>query len=130
MRVESAEMTKHALNGFLATSVAFINEVAAICESVGADAEEVSRGLKSERRIGPRAYLVPAMRSPAVRSPATSASCAVWPSATACPPTCSRAWPTGNAAHKHWTRRKLLELLAADIPSGAPSPGGTWRSGG
>ena len=59
MRVESAEMTKHALNGFLATSVAFINEVAAICESVGADAGEVSRGLKSERRIGPRAYLGP-----------------------------------------------------------------------
>ena len=52
-------MTKHALNGFLATSVAFINEVAAICESVGADAAEVSRGLKSERRIGPRAYLAP-----------------------------------------------------------------------
>ncbi|HWJ50598.1 MAG TPA: nucleotide sugar dehydrogenase, partial [Solirubrobacteraceae bacterium] len=59
MRVESAEMTKHALNGFLATSVAFINEIASICESVGADAEEVSRGLKSERRIGPRAYLGP-----------------------------------------------------------------------
>ena len=59
MRVESAEMTKHALNGFLATSVAFINEVAEICERVGADAAEVSRGLKSERRIGPRAYLAP-----------------------------------------------------------------------
>jgi UDPglucose 6-dehydrogenase len=55
MRVESAEMTKHALNGFLAASVAFINEVAAVCESVGADAGEVARGLKSERRIGPRA---------------------------------------------------------------------------
>src|SRR5271163_1357211 len=59
MSVESAEMTKHALNGFLATSVAFINEVAAICEVVGADAADVSRGLKSERRIGPRAYLGP-----------------------------------------------------------------------
>ncbi|MHB8532372.1 MAG: nucleotide sugar dehydrogenase [Solirubrobacteraceae bacterium] len=59
MTVESAEMTKHALNGFLATSVAYINEVAAICEAVGADALEVSRGLRSERRIGPRAYLGP-----------------------------------------------------------------------
>jgi UDPglucose 6-dehydrogenase len=59
MSVESAEMTKHALNGFLATSVAFINEIAAICEQVGADAAEVERGLKTESRIGPKAYLSP-----------------------------------------------------------------------
>lgn len=59
MSVESAEMTKHALNAFLATSVAFINEVAVICEHVGADAKDVERGLKSEIRIGPRAYLSP-----------------------------------------------------------------------
>lgn len=59
MRPESAEMTKHALNGFFATSIAFINEIASLCESVGADAEEVSKGLLSERRIGAGAYLKP-----------------------------------------------------------------------
>jgi UDPglucose 6-dehydrogenase len=59
MTVESAEMTKHALNGFLAMSVAFINEIAALCEQVGADATDVARGLKSDARIGPRAYLAP-----------------------------------------------------------------------
>jgi UDPglucose 6-dehydrogenase len=59
MSVESAEMTKHALNAFLATSVTFINELARVCEAVGADAKEVERGLKSEGRIGPRAYLSP-----------------------------------------------------------------------
>jgi UDPglucose 6-dehydrogenase len=59
MSVESAEMTKHALNAFLATSVTFINEVARLCEAVGADAKEVERGLKSEARIGPKAYLSP-----------------------------------------------------------------------
>ncbi len=59
MSLESAEMTKHALNAFLATSVTFINEVARLCEEVGADAKEVERGLKSEGRIGPRAYLSP-----------------------------------------------------------------------
>lgn len=59
MSVASAEMTKHAVNAFLATSVAFVNEVARICEVVGADAKEVERGLKSEGRIGPRAYLSP-----------------------------------------------------------------------
>lgn len=57
MTPESAEMTKHALNAFLATSVTFINEVAGICEAVGADVKDVERGLKSESRIGPRAYL-------------------------------------------------------------------------
>ncbi|HEX8168871.1 MAG TPA: nucleotide sugar dehydrogenase [Beijerinckiaceae bacterium] len=57
--IESAEMTKHALNAFLATSVTFANEVANLCEKVGADAMEVERALKSESRIGPKAYLRP-----------------------------------------------------------------------
>ncbi len=59
MSVESAEMTKHAVNAFLATSVTFINELAALCERTGADAKEVERGLRTERRIGPHAYLSP-----------------------------------------------------------------------
>ncbi|MDX1901562.1 MAG: nucleotide sugar dehydrogenase [Gammaproteobacteria bacterium] len=57
MSIESAEMTKHALNAFLATSIVFINEIATLCEQVGANATEVERGLKSEERIGPKAYL-------------------------------------------------------------------------
>ena len=59
MRTESAEMVKHALNSFLALSITFINEVARLCEHIGADAKEVSAGLKSEPRIGPKAYLGP-----------------------------------------------------------------------
>jgi len=59
MRTESAEMVKHALNSFLALSVTFINEIARLCEHTGADAKEVSIGLKSEARIGPKAYLGP-----------------------------------------------------------------------
>jgi UDPglucose 6-dehydrogenase len=59
MTIESAEMTKHALNAYLATSVAFANELARLCEVLGADAKEIERGLKSEPRIGPRAYLAP-----------------------------------------------------------------------
>ncbi len=57
MRTESAEMVKHALNSFLAVSITFINEIARLCEHVGADAKEVTAGLKSEPRIGPKAYL-------------------------------------------------------------------------
>ena len=59
MRTESAEMVKHALNAFLALSITFINEIARLCEHVGADAKEVAVGLKSEPRIGPKAYLGP-----------------------------------------------------------------------
>lgn len=57
MSIESAEMTKHALNAFLATSVSFANEVAVLCERVGADARDVERALRSDARVGARAYL-------------------------------------------------------------------------
>lgn len=59
MSVKSAEMTKHAINAFLANSVVFVNEIAAICEYYGANAFEVEKGLKSEERIGLKAYLKP-----------------------------------------------------------------------
>ncbi len=59
MSIASAEMTKHAINSFLACSVVFINELSSICELTGADANEVELGLKSEKRIGPHAYLKP-----------------------------------------------------------------------
>ena len=59
MRPESAEMTKHAINSFLALSITFMNELARLCEHTGADAKEVEHGLKSESRIGPKAYLSP-----------------------------------------------------------------------
>lgn len=59
MSPESAEMSKHAINSFLALSVAYANELAALCEETGADAKEVEKALKSEQRIGPGAYLSP-----------------------------------------------------------------------
>jgi UDPglucose 6-dehydrogenase len=57
MSNESAEMTKHALNSFLANSIAFANEIGALCEENGADSKAVEIGLKTDRRIGPYAYL-------------------------------------------------------------------------
>jgi UDPglucose 6-dehydrogenase len=59
MKTESAEMTKHAVNTFLATSVTFINEIASVCEQMGADASEVEEALRSEPRIGRKAYIRP-----------------------------------------------------------------------
>jgi UDPglucose 6-dehydrogenase len=61
MQRRSAEVTKHALNAFLATSVTFMGELSEICELVGADAKEVERGLKSDPRIGIGAYLSPGL---------------------------------------------------------------------
>ena len=59
MDLESAEMVKHATNSFLAMSISFINEIADICETVGADVRKVVEGLKADGRIGARAFLSP-----------------------------------------------------------------------
>ncbi len=119
MGVESAEMTKHALNAFLATSVAFINEVAAICECVDADASDVARGLKSEERIGPRAYLAPGdafaggtlardirFLSRLARDQGLSAEVVEGVAAS-------------NAEHRNWSRRALSRLFGASSGNGA-----------
>lgn len=52
MGVRSAEMTKYAANCMLATKISFINEIATICESVGADVRDVRAGIGSDSRIG------------------------------------------------------------------------------
>ncbi|WP_208347312.1 UDP-glucose dehydrogenase family protein [Pseudaestuariivita rosea] len=50
--LESAEMIKYAANAFLATKITFINEIAALCERVGADVKQVSKGIGLDNRIG------------------------------------------------------------------------------
>ena len=52
--VETAEMIKYASNSFLATKISFINEVALLCEKLGADVEVVARGMGLDNRIGPK----------------------------------------------------------------------------
>ncbi|MDD5196599.1 MAG: UDP-glucose/GDP-mannose dehydrogenase family protein [Candidatus Omnitrophota bacterium] len=51
--IKSAELIKHASNAFLATKISFINAVSQICDKVGADVEEVAKGMGLDRRIGP-----------------------------------------------------------------------------
>lgn len=112
MSVESAEMTKHAINAFLATSVTFANEIAAICELVGANAKEVERGLKTEMRIGPKAYLSPGgpfaggtlARDIEYLGMASKSSGLVTPLLSSV--------RKSNDEHKNWVRRKLLSQFA------------------
>jgi len=58
MNERSAELTKYAANSFLATKISFMNEIAQICERVGADVDMVRRGIGSDERIGKR-FLFP-----------------------------------------------------------------------
>jgi UDPglucose 6-dehydrogenase len=106
MSVESAEMSKHALNAFLATSVTFINEIATICEEVGADAKEVERALKSDARIGPRAYLGPG----AAFAGGTLARDITFLNTIKRTPLISSV-KTSNDLHRSWVQKKLQSVL-------------------
>lgn len=111
MKTESAEMTKHAVNSFLATSICFANEIASLCEKAGADFKEVERGLKSESRIGPRAYL----GAGAAFSGGTLARDTDFliklGEKNKLPFHLMKAVSASNAYHKKWIQRKCRELL-------------------
>jgi UDPglucose 6-dehydrogenase len=111
MSVESAEMTKHAVNAFLAMSVTFINEIAVLCEQVGADASDVARGLKSEARIGPKAYLSPG----AAFAGGTLARDIMFLSELGVEHDVAThvlaAVKASNDAHRQWAQRRLVDVL-------------------
>ncbi len=111
MSPESAEMTKHGINAWLALSVTFANELARLCEALGADAREVERGLRSEERIGQKAYIRPggsfaggtlARDVVALTKLAkeTGENTAIFPAILA-----------GNDAHKDWALGRVRTLL-------------------
>ena len=113
MGVESAELVKHGVNAFLALSVAFANELATIAEHVGADAAEVERGLKTESRIGRRAYLRPG----AAFAGGTLARDVDYLTRIGereqVPTHLLSAVRTSNDEHKHWARRTVESIAGS-----------------
>jgi UDPglucose 6-dehydrogenase len=111
LSIESAEMTKHALNAFLATSITFTNEVASVCERVGADAREVEAALRAEPRIGRRAYVRagPAFAGGTLARDVRFLT-ALGDEHGLTLPMLSGVIPS-NAAHRGWALRRLREKL-------------------
>jgi UDPglucose 6-dehydrogenase len=111
LSVPSAEMVKHALNGFLATCVTFINEIASICEATGADAAEVEKGLRGDPRVGPKAYV----KAGAAFAGGTLGRGVVFLEGLAAAkglsiPLLSAILPS-NLAHRRWPMRQLQSRL-------------------
>lgn len=111
MRPESAEMTKHGINAWLALSVTFANELARLCEATGADAREVERGLRSEPRIGPKAYIRPgaAFAGGTLARDVVALTRLAWEHHD--PAALFPAILAGNDAHKDWALQRLRALL-------------------
>ena len=111
IRVESAEMVKHALNSYLATCVTFTNEIASICEDVNADMREVEIALRLDPRVGSKAYV----RAGAAFGGGTLARDVQYLKAVALQQHVSIPMLTAvlesNEAHKEWVLRRLRKRL-------------------
>lgn len=111
MSTESAEMTKHAINAFLATSITYINEIALLCEKTGADAKEVELGMKSEERIGYKAYLSPGAAFAGGTLARDVAFLTGIGRGTGQATYLLEAVRASNDHHKNWPKCKILEIF-------------------
>ena len=118
--LESAELIKYTANCFLATKVAFINEIADLCERIGADVQDVARGVGLDGRIG-RDFLRAGPVSAARASPRTPPRSSPSPGRPARPAAswrrCCEATPR---ARRRWRTRSSTPAAAAS--RARPSP--------
>lgn len=109
--LRSAEMVKHALNTFLATTIAYSNEIACLCERTGADARDVERALRCDPRVGAKAYV----RAGPAFAGGTLARDVVYLTGIAAEKRLSLPLlghvVESNNAHRLWTHRRLVELF-------------------
>lgn len=111
MSVESAEMTRHAVHAFLALSICFANEVATLCEHTGADPADVERGLRSDPRIGPAAYVHPGPAFADGRLARDVAGLVALRTEGAVPLPLLDAVHCAHEHQKTWLRRRVAEVI-------------------
>jgi UDPglucose 6-dehydrogenase len=95
--------------------VVFINELATLCEQIGADAKEVERGLKSESRIGPKSYLSPGSAFAGGTLARDIAFLTALGTNTGVTTPLFASIRTSNESHKAWAHRKLLALFGGSL---------------
>ncbi len=114
VRIESAEMIKYAANCMLATKISFINEMANICERVGADINEVRKGIGHDARIG-FAFLFPGVGYGGSCFPKDVRALAALASEYGVEPRILRTVDETNNQQKQVLFRKLLDYFAGDL---------------
>jgi len=114
MGIESAEMVKYAANCMLATKISFINEVANICDHVGADINDVRKGMGHDARIG-FAFLFPGVGYGGSCFPKDVRALAAVAEANGVKPRILRTVDETNDAQKNILFEKLTEQLGDDL---------------
>lgn len=114
MDIRSAEMTKYAANAMLATKISFMNEIANICEQVGADANQVRIGIGSDTRIG-YDFIYPGVGYGGACFPKDLKALQYMATTHDYKPQLLKAVETVNAAQKRVIVQKIVKRFGADL---------------
>ena len=114
MDIPSAEMTKYAANAMLATRISFMNEIANLCEKVGANVDLVRRGIGSDARIGP-SFLFPGPGYGGSCFPKDVKALVRTASENGAPLGVLEAVEEANERQKHRLFEKLVDALGGDL---------------
>jgi UDPglucose 6-dehydrogenase len=112
--LRTAEMIKYASNAFLATRISFINEIASICEQLGADVKEVARGMGADKRIGPH-FLEAGIGYGGSCFPKDVLALHHMAASAGCHPQLLQAVMDINRDARHSFVRKVTQLLGEDL---------------
>jgi UDPglucose 6-dehydrogenase len=112
--IATAELTKYAANAFLATKVTFINQIANLCEAVGADVHDLAKGMGLDRRIGKK-FLHPGPGYGGSCFPKDTQALAKTARENSEPVTIVEAVIEANQKQKERMTRKILSILGEDL---------------